>query len=159
MSRTAQFWGAGSVEKMFPDGAATASAPWPQASPNKTHRTFDPRKVDEALSNPEAHKRDVDPRTLHGTQPGLTRAGVAHYMENPTTVFADSHQAGNQDPVVFHDEVRDREVLLSGHHRAATALLRGEQFRPVYVSGPPATHAEARAYQDEVYSRQRAARG
>lgn len=159
MSRSAQFFGAGSVEKMFPDGAPTTVSPFPQASPSRTHRTFDPRLVDEALSNPEEHLRDVDPRTVHGSQPGLTRAGVAHYMENPDTLYRDAHQAGNQHPVVFHDETKDREVLLSGHHRAGAALLRGEQFKAVRVSGEPATHREAADYQREQIQRQRAARG
>lgn len=159
MSRTAQFWGAGSVEKMFPDGAPTTVSPFPQASPSRTHRTYDPRKVDEALANPEAHMVKVDPRNLHGSQPGITRAGIAHYMENPGTLFADAHQAGNQHPVVFHDTVRNREVLLAGTHRATTSLLKGEQFDAVRVSGEPATHREAADYQREVIQRQRAARG
>lgn len=158
MSRLEHFWGAGSVDKMFPDGALTTSAPWPQASPSRTHRTFDPRAVDEALSNPDAHKRSVDPRTLHGSQEGLTRTGVSHYMEHPDTLFADGHQAGNKDPVVFHDEMRDRSVLLSGHHRAARALLTGQQFEAVHVSGQPATHKDAAAYQREQIQRQRASR-
>jgi hypothetical protein len=144
---------------MFPGGVPTTVSPFPQASPSKTHRTYNPRLVDEALSNPEPNLEPVDPRNLHGSQPGLTRAGVAHYMDNPDTLFADGHQAGNQHPVVFHDEVRDRDVLLSGHHRATAALLRGEQFNAVRVSGQPATHREAADYQREVYQRQRAARG
>lgn len=145
MSRAAHFHGAG-FNAMFPDETPITSAPWPQASPSRTHRTYNPALVDEALKNPEAHIREVDPRNLYASQPNLTRAGVKHYMENDT-LLSDAHQAGNQHPVVFHDTVRDREVLLSGHHRAAVDLLQGNQFKPVYVEGPPATHSEAADYQ------------
>lgn len=153
MSRTDEFWGANSVDRMFGDSPKT-SVPWPEATPTKTHRYYDPRKVDEALSRGQ-QPEPVDPRGLHATQPEVTRAGVSHYMSGTGQLYADAHQPGNQNPVVFHDEMRNRDVLLSGHHRAATALLRGEQFGAVRVSGTPATHDEARAYQHEVASRQR----
>lgn len=146
MSRAEQLYGAG-FKALFPDEAPVTNAPWPTASPSKTHRTYDPRLVDEALKDPEAHKRPVDPRTLHGSQPSVTRSGVQHYMEHPDTLLADADQAGNKDPVVFHDTVRQREVLLSGHHRATRALLQGQQFNAVVVSGEPATHRDAADYQ------------
>jgi hypothetical protein len=158
MSRSEQFYGAGSTERLFPNDALKSPVPWPQAHPTKTHRYYDPRKVDEALSNPEAHQRPVDPRGLHATQPEVTRAGVDHYMSGAKDLYADAHSPGNQHPVVFHDETLSRDVLLSGHHRAATALLRGEQFNPVYVSGQPATHADAASYQREQIERQRSQR-
>ena len=145
MSRAAHFHGAG-FAAMFPDETPITNAPWPQASPSRTHRTYNPALVDEALKDPESHRRDVDPRNLHASQPNLTRAGVKHYMESDE-LMADSHQAGNQHPVVFHDTTANREVLLSGHHRAAASLLQGGQFRPVVVEGAPATHEEAADYQ------------
>lgn len=156
MSRADHFHGAG-FSAMFPDETPVTTAPWPQASPSKTHRTYNPALVDEALKDPDAHKQEVDPRRLHASQPNLTRAGVKHYMES-SELLSDAHQAGNRDPVVFHDTMRGRDVLLSGHHRAAAALLQGHQFKPVVVSGEPATHREAADYQRAQIQRQRASR-
>jgi hypothetical protein len=85
----------------------------------------------------------VDPRTLHSTQRGLTRGGVQHYMNDPSyeetgATYADAEKIGNRYPVIYsRKEAGDvtRNVLLSGHHRAAKALLRGEDLRAIVVPG------------------------
>jgi len=73
----------------------------------------------------------------------VTRSGVEHYMqgdyERTGQTYADAHQAGNRFPVIYnrHNEATGttESLILSGHHRATKALLRGEQLRSIVVSG------------------------
>jgi hypothetical protein len=79
--------------------------------------------------------RELDPRDLHATQGTVTRPGVNYYMGNEYQetgrTYADMHQAGNRYPVVYTRGGQNK--LLSGHHRATAALLRGEQFRAIHI--------------------------
>jgi hypothetical protein len=98
----------------------------------------------------QVHLTEVDPRYLYATQPEITRVGINHYLEHEGTEasFADTHNSGNKYPVIYKRDNRagnpdmpswwnDHDhIILSGHHRAAAALLRGEQFKAVLVEGP-----------------------
>ena len=79
--------------------------------------------------------REVDPRHLHSTQTNITLPGVNYYMgdeyRQTGRTFADMDKAGNRFPVVYTREGQNK--LLSGHHRATAALLRGEQFRAIHI--------------------------
>lgn len=75
----------------------------------------------------------VDPRNLVATQDHLVRSTVRGYVSDPNTVQHDTHQSGNKRPVVY--DRNGTHLILSGHHRAAAALLRGEQFDAVVVHG------------------------
>lgn len=127
--------GSGNVDELFQGGSEITPTPWPQATRMKRRQSFDKGLVQEAIRNPQF--RDLDPAQLHSTQPNVTRAGVNHYMgdeyERTGTTFADMDQAGNRHPVVYNRE--GQNMILSGHHRAAAALLKGQQFRANYVEG------------------------
>jgi hypothetical protein len=140
MGRLEQFWGAGDIDKMFPGGAPTTIVPWEQAGGRKDRQNYDPERVQNVLRKPQEHELvDIDPRNLKATQPSITRAGVKHYTsgeyEQTGKTFANQDQAGNQYPMVYHREDND-QLLLSGHHRAAAALLQGRQFKGYLVKGP-----------------------
>lgn len=134
-----QFFGKNDVDAIF-KGHPTAPAPFPRSGSRKDRKDYDQSRVVAALRRPNGPElTDIDPRTLHATQPGITRAGVQHYMGS-SEVYKDAHQAGNANPVVY-DREDGRRLLLSGHHRATAALLKGEQFKGVVVPGP---HGPAR---------------
>jgi len=133
-------FGSGDVESMFGGSPKTVS-PWPSAGRTKANpKGYDQALVDKALASPAEHMADVDPRNLHATQPWITHAGVSHYMgdeyRKTGRTFADQDQAGNRFPVVYTDE-QGRNRLLSGHHRATAAVLKGEQLRAVHVKARP----------------------
>lgn len=128
--------GAGSTDALF-KGAPKTITPWPSAGRTKSNpRGYNPEKVNAALANPQAHMRHVDPRDLHATQPWVTQEGVSYYMgheyRETGRTFADQSVASNKFPVVYSD-AQGRNRLLSGHHRATAALLRGEQFHVIHV--------------------------
>jgi hypothetical protein len=116
--------------------------PFPRAGQRKGQHSYDEEAVHKVLRNPP-ELRDVDPRTLHSTQPAITRAGVKHYLsgeyEKSGTTFADQGNVGNRFPVVYRrsregtDQVDD--ILLSGHHRATAALIKGQPLRARVVEG------------------------
>ena len=133
MSRAHDLYGRGNLSAMFGDAPVTP-APWGRAGGLKNRKDYEEDKVRGVLMHPDRHEMvEMDPRELKATQPSITRAGVAHYLSNPDTVYKDAHNAGNKRPVVY--ERRGVPLILSGHHRAASALLRGEQFKAVLVSG------------------------
>lgn len=159
--RAAEFFGVNDVDAVF-KGNPLAGAPWAQAPRSKTHRLDDPRLVQDAVANPDKYKTvSLDPRDLYAGQPQVVRAAAQHYMQNTYhqtgQTYENSRNPGNAQAVVFHDTVNDRKIIRSGHHRALSALLRGEQFEPLLVEGAPATHAEARDHQNATNqaSRQR----
>ena len=158
--RAAEFYGSNDVNRLFPGGSPTTSVPWAQVGPTRTHRAANDELIHDAVANPERyHTIGLDPRDLHATQPGLQRAAVQHYMgadyRRTGTTFADQHQAGNQTPVVFHNLDSGKLLIQSGHHRAASALLRGDQFDALVVPGHPATHKDAAAFQRRVMAENR----
>lgn len=142
MSRAADFYGANSLEPMFPEGRPLAMTPWPMAGRRKDVKDYDKDKVTAAISDPSYPLTDLDPRDLKATQPNVTRAGVAHYMggdhEKTGRTYADQDNAGNRIATVYRRVVPGREpehLILTGHHRGVTALLRGQQFRARVVEG------------------------
>jgi hypothetical protein len=129
-------YGAGDAAKMF-QGAPKTLSPWPSAGKTKANpRGYDPALVNKALSNPAPHMTEMDPRDLHATQPWVTKEGVDYYMgdqyHQTGRTFADQANEGNRFPVVYTD-VQGRNKLLSGHHRATAAVLKGEQLRAINV--------------------------
>jgi hypothetical protein len=140
MGRAEEFYGAGDVDRMFPGGAPTTVVPWQRAGRRKDVKDYDAERVQAVLQKPQEHELvDIDPRNLRATQPSLTRAGVKHYLsdeyQRSGKTFADRDQKGNQYPMVYHRD-GGQQLLLSGHHRAAAALLQGRQFKGYVVEGP-----------------------
>ncbi len=89
-----------------------------------------------------------DPRDLVATQLMLTRDGMLYYLlseewENTGRTFADQNLASNQYPLIY---VRKdgMQLILTGHHRAAAAAVKGEMLRAVTVkeSNAHTSHAE-----------------
>lgn len=151
----AHVWGRG-VEAMFPpDASPVQVTPWPRAARSKTNQDYDPEVVRQALSEPP-RLTSVDPRSLRATQPSVTAPGVRHYVESPEyerigRTYADQDNPGNRFPVVYsrHPNWPERSnnptnLLLSGHHRGASALVQGKQFDVIHVEGgwgPPRRRA------------------
>ncbi len=139
-----RFYGRGDLEAMFPDEAPTRPVPWEQAGRRKDVEDYDKVRVSALIKGPvELH--DLDPRDLHAYQPAVTRAGVRHYLGSDYTLHgithADQGKSYNQYPVVYRRDPlqpggEHQNIILSGHHRAAAALLQGRQFRARYVEGP-----------------------
>jgi len=82
---------------------------------------------------------DVDPRGVRATQPSVTRPGVSYYLttryQRTGHTFADYHRVANRFPVVYQREDGE-QLIISGHHRAAVALLNGKQLAARLVAGP-----------------------
>lgn len=145
MSRAEQFYGANDINRMFPDGAPTTVVPWDRAGRRKDREDYDRGALHAELSKPvdERALHDVDPRYLHAYQPGITRGGVQHYLTDEYHLsgrtFADHEMVGNQHPVIYRraglDGAATQNMILSGHHRAAVALLRGDPLRARVVEG------------------------
>lgn len=141
-----RFFGSNDIDHMFPEGKPVTVVPWEQMGRRRDRQDYDRELVHGMLAKPpqEHEFHLVDPRDLHATQPGITRAGVMHYLgddyRRTGRTYADHDQAGNRHPVVYRREDlhgRDpQNLLLSGHHRAAAALLTGQQFRVRLVEGP-----------------------
>jgi hypothetical protein len=127
--------GSRDVDRLF-QGHPRTTAPWPKPGRKKGERLYQEHRVHAALANPSAHMREMDPRHLHANQPWVTHQGVSYYMgeryHETGETFADMHVASNRWPIVYSD-TRGRNIVLSGHHRATAALLRGEQFRALHI--------------------------
>lgn len=147
-SRADKAYGRGDVSAIGGSGGSPLIVPpWNQASSWKGRKMYRTDLVQEAVRNHQ-EPEEIDPRHLHATQSHLIRAGVNHYLSGSKELYADAHQAGNQTPVVYARNNREGSsdmpdwwtdtdhILLSGHHRAAAALLRGEQFKAIVVRGP-----------------------
>lgn len=133
MSRVEQFYGAKDPDRLF-KGAPTAASPFPAAGRRKSVKDYDHAKVKAVLENPGDHEMvDFDPRTLHSTQPSIVRAAVQHYSSGAAGTYENSGNAGNARPVVY--QRHGTNIILSGHSRATSALLAGEQFKAVPVKG------------------------
>lgn len=129
MSRADDLFGKNDVEAL--GSSPLVVSPWRSASGRKDVEDYDSTKVHEAIRSGQKTEK-VDPRNLVATQPHLRRDVVRHYMSSDE-VYADKHQAGNQTPVVY--DRNGQHLILSGHHRAARSLLRGEQFDAIVVHG------------------------
>lgn len=124
-------YGANDVDALF-RGHVSVPAPWPRAGRTKTEPLYDQSRVNEELQRPP-QLADVDPRNLHATQGSVLRHHAQFYMDRPDyratgATSGDAGNVGNQYPMVYHDR-RGRNLLLSGHHRAVTALLKGQPLR------------------------------
>ena len=132
--------GAKDIHALFPRDIPATGTPWPSASRRKGEPKFDQEAVSAELSRPPSLVR-IDPRILSSGQPGLVRAGVAHYLDNPEYAevghtFEAGRNLGNQFPFVVtkrHPVAGHEHVIISGHHRAAAALLRGEHLRTRWI--------------------------
>lgn len=136
--RVHELHGAGDVDAAFGEHGRVV-APWPRASRRKDRAPYDQEVVRQGLSQP-AQVEDIDPRFLHATQPHVTRQGVSYYMDDPRyeeqgRTFADPGNVGNAFPVVYDREDGYR-LLLSGHHRATAALLKGRGLKARRFEGP-----------------------
>lgn len=135
--RTHRLYASNDLVKMF-GGAPSTTAPWDTAPRSKTGPgTFDRIAVANVLSRPP-QLREFDPRHLHATQPSVLRHIVSHYLEGDYertgNTFADQHNVGNKYPVVYTNH-RGMNIILSGHHRASAALLRGQPLLARHVRG------------------------
>lgn len=128
--RAHRAYGTGRPEFIFGEGQM-ASTPWPRGGKTKQGSAYDKGVVQRALSQPP-QLEDYDPRHLHATQPNLVKSHVDYYMGDEYAktgrTAADHGNLGNQFPSVYH-AADGKRLLLSGHHRAAAALLRGEPLR------------------------------
>lgn len=133
--------GSNDIDQMFPGQTPRTTTPWAGMSRRKDVRDYDQDRVRDALIHHASEMVHISPDDpgLRATQPYLTRAGVSHYLgddyQRHGTTFADQHNAGNSHPVVYARE-DGQKLLLSGHHRAAAALLQGRQFPARLVEGP-----------------------
>jgi hypothetical protein len=133
-----QFYGRG-LDSLFPEGSSSIrTAPWQSASRRKANQDYDPDVARHLLRNPPSLS-EVDPRTLRATQPMIHRPGVEHYMGSEYgetgRTFADNDKVGNKFPLVYKRE-DGQSLILSGHHRAAAALAKGEPLRAIVGEGP-----------------------
>lgn len=123
-------YGSKDTALLFGEGQTTTT-PWPRGGKSKSGPTYDRGAVDKAMQSPP-QLDDYDPRKLHATQPSLSRQHVEYYMgdeyKNTGRTSADQGNVGNQFPTVYHSPNGQR-LLLSGHHRAAAALLQGQPLR------------------------------
>lgn len=139
--RADRVYGKGSIDALFPDGAPSTSCPWPMAGRFKASPMYDQAAVTKALSDPNrvSHMAEFDPRDLRSTQPSILRAVVAYYLTDQYRqtgeTFADQANPGNKTPVVYV-RADGQQILLSGHHRAAVALLRGQPLYALRVEDP-----------------------
>jgi len=138
-SRVFAMYGSNDINQISDNDAVAAPISYPTASRTKKAPLYDKAAVREELTSPRSAQTvaSQDPRLLHASQPGITKAGVRHYMsdeyEQTGETYADKDNIGNQMPVVYNKS-NGQNVLLSGHHRAQAALLQGRQFdaRQVY---------------------------
>lgn len=130
-------YGSGDPESLF-KGHVVTTAPWPRAGRLKSGAHHDKELIRSTLSKPPVLE-DVDPRALHSTQPNILREHVSYYMgknyEQTGRTAADPHTVGNKYPTVYV-RPNDQWDILSGHHRAAVALLRGEPLRARVIRQP-----------------------
>ena len=142
---TNRLWGTGEkgMSTLFgPDSAPSVGVPFPkQARTSNRLAYFNQGAIEHAVANREL--TELDPRSLMSGQPSITHQGLRYYMgdeyEKTGRTFAD-HGAGNAFPVVYESTHPHfgwpERTILSGHHRATAALLRGEPLRAVHVKAP-----------------------
>jgi GNAT superfamily N-acetyltransferase len=143
-SKTDDVFGKKDLHHLFPvdeDGPAPSTVtPWPQAGRSRDFKDYDEGKVARSITHPhEFPVQDVDPRILKGTQPKILRAGVQHYLSGAAGTYGEQNgndrRLGNDTPRIYHRLDDDSHILLSGYHRAAAALLKGEPLRAHVIEG------------------------
>lgn len=127
------------IERLFPGQIPKTLTPWPGAGRRKGEPRYDQAAVAAELEGP-TRLVDIDPRILSAGQPHLVRGGVEHYLGDTYRqrgeTFEAGHNVGNQFPFVVtksHPTAGHEHVIISGHHRAAAALLRGESLRTRWI--------------------------
>jgi hypothetical protein len=77
---------------------------------------------------------DLDPRELHGTQPGMQIGALEHYLSpayrERGEIYDKTRGASNDHPVVVG--FMRKNYLMTGHHRAAASLMSGEPLQARY---------------------------
>jgi hypothetical protein len=135
------------LEALFPEGTSpVVAAPWPRAARSKKLKDYDENIVGRAIRGGKTEQ--IDPQILSATQPSVTAPGVRHYIESgpggplyanadKRPLYADADKSANQNPVVYirTSGGKTEHILLSGHHRATAALLKGEKLTAVVARG------------------------
>lgn len=144
--RAEQFYGQG-IDRLFPPGTfEKRGTPWGMAGGSKHHGPYDRDIVREALRRPP-ELTEVDPVDLIATQPHILRPHVNYYLsdeyQRTGRTSEPGDNVGNRFPVVYrrdpspiNPDAGHQNLILSGHHRAAAALVKGEPLRAIYLEGP-----------------------
>lgn len=147
VGRADSLWGRG-LDALFPvvsispsgrkERNPSAGIPWPAAGRRIDEPLYDNDLVQEALKRKQLV--EVDPRNLYSIQSGLSLDGMRYYMGDTYArtgeTFADRDRPTNRFPIVYHRRRNNQYVLLTGNHRAAAALLKGEMLRAILVEEP-----------------------
>lgn len=130
-------------------GARTPDGPvHPNALKRMKSGTLTPYDSDFVKSGNYTPKVDeIDPRTLHGIQPGVHKQGVEYYLSDryakSGTTFEQTKGVAPSDanrmPTVYRRE-DGMNVLLSGHHRASAALAQDRGLLTRIIEGPLPRH-------------------
>ena len=134
----ARLWGSGDVAAAFSSDKTVV--PWRSAPRRKHEPLVTPDQVSSLLAG-GPWVVDVDPRTMHATQPWVVASHAAHYVtgvwETTGATSADLASFANRYPLVHVDD-RGRSIILAGHHRSFVALVEGRPVR-ARVLRPPGT--------------------
>lgn len=144
---TNRLWNTGEkgMSSLFDSESGTAPStvvPFPkQARTSNRLAYFNKEAINQGVS--ERYLAEIDPRSLMSGQPSITRAGMEYYMgdeyEKTGRTYAD-HGAGNVHPVIYESTHPHfgwpERTILSGHHRATAALLRGSPLLAVHIKAP-----------------------
>jgi GNAT superfamily N-acetyltransferase len=111
------------------------TVPWPTAPRSKGERAYDPELVQEALRKPP-RLEPVDPRILYATQPRLVRQHLNYYLTDEYArtgrPSADQTKPANAFPIIYVN-AKGQHIILTGHHRAAAALVKNEDLDAIVV--------------------------
>ncbi len=153
------WWGCGDLDAVF-RGAAKVIVPWPTAGRRKGEARLPVAEVQPLLAGP-AQLHEVDPRTLHASQPWVLRSHASYYLtgewELTGRTSADMHSWANRYPTFA--ERRGQLVIVTGHHRSLAALVQGRPVlarvasaepRPVSITPHLAITNDATADTDEI---------
>jgi ribosomal protein S18 acetylase RimI-like enzyme len=130
-------YGSNDLDKLFGDRLTTPT-PFKPAGRVKSHKDYDEALVARSITHPhEFPVEDVDPRELRSRQPSVTRDGVSHYFHGGLDYGRQNgdQRLGNDIPRIYHRE-DGQKIILSGHHRATSALLKGEPLKAMIIKGP-----------------------
>jgi hypothetical protein len=143
-------WNSGSVDALFGTHDRIV-CPWPRLPAMKGGPKFP--NADYLLKSPPALVA-VDPRELWSTQPWILRQHVDYYTsgiwERTGETSADMHIDANRFPIVVKDH-KDRPTILTGHHRAAAALIDGRLLRVRWVANSVASRRTVLPLLDVVH--------
>lgn len=134
-----RLYGCKDINRLFYDGAPQTTLPFKRA-PRGRGPVYDKDAYAVALRDTGNHLSMFDPRELMAILQGnVTRSGVNYYMgseyERSGKTFADQSMKSNEHPTVYV-RANGQKIILTGHHRAVAALLKGEQLRALRVDEP-----------------------